>query len=452
MTRVAPVSLTSAALALLLVGLSGGWWPVAAQIEAPTTWTGQVFGARPGVDPLAPSRLLTFTVDLLGGYDSNQTPAGAATPDGALYTGLPSGDVGAVSATLRYRAGSEDRYFEATGRSRGSRSASLNEQLVGGIARASAFTRAGPRHGISGDVEFGFEPTYLFNAFGPVVAQLDGSVVASLNPIMGVTEQQWLNSAATAGVYRDWTLRQRTDVAVHASYREPVKGLGFESRSQSGTIRHSWGFSRRSALDLVYRLDDDVQQLAGAEQRLRQHAAELELSTERQLSATRSIRFSIGGGALAGRTRSSLAGDDVDLWSPIASASTRLDLSRSWSLDLDVRRSVTILRDITPEPFATGAAGLELTGNLSPRAQVQLRGAYSRGASEWTGSGSFDSTVATAQVQFALARSCALFAGYTYYDHRIRDVRTFHPGFPNSYAHQSIRGGLTLWLPLFDRH
>ena len=55
----------------------------------------------------------------------------------------------------------------------------------------------------------------------------------------------------------------------------------------------------------------------------------------------------------------------------------------------------------------------------------------------------------SARVQFALSRMVALTGDYSYYKYSFDRSEGLPPGFLQQLARQSIRVGLTLWLPLF---
>ncbi len=100
------------------------------------------------------------------------------------------------------------------------------------------------------------------------------------------------------------------------------------------------------------------------------------------------------------------------------------------------------------EPFSNDLASISVSGVLGRRVTVSLNGALSRGDALGVGRGSFDASGGSAAVRYGF-RYGALFAGYTRYDHRLTDIVTVPGGFAPRYDQNSVRAGLTIWLPLF---
>jgi hypothetical protein len=419
-----------------------------AQIAPPLTPTGGMFGEREPADPNRESKTLSVVIDVGGGYDQNlEADSGIALPPGT-YGPLQSGSVAAGQLTTLYRWGRATQFVEASAHGYASYASAGIDQLTGGDASARAEKELGPRMGVSLQGNATYQPAFLFNAFGPILGEIEGGVPGA-TPLQGITEQRFLSLQATGGIYRKWTSRQRTDVGYGGSRQRPLSGPGLDNRVRTTSVIHEWLATRSVGFRAAYEFSDNTQQFAVAgEQAVTSHGYRAGIQLRRRLSSSRSVVFGFGGGAIHSTT--SLAADDGTNTFAVPSAylSARVDLARSWELASEVNRDVSILAGLNPEPFRMTAMSVRLNGALARRVQVSLTGAYATGASFITRSGAFDNAAATAQTQFALSRSTALFVSYNYYYHRLIDVRVLQPGFPARYARNAIRLGLSVWMPV----
>ena len=78
-----------------------------------------------------------------------------------------------------------------------------------------------------------------------------------------------------------------------------------------------------------------------------------------------------------------------------------------------------------------------------------MSGIYSRGAVLSTRTGEFETSQASAQVQYGFGRCCGLFGSYGLYNHRLNGLELVPASFAERYTRQIGRVGLTFWLPLY---
>jgi hypothetical protein len=72
----------------------------------------------------------------------------------------------------------------------------------------------------------------------------------------------------------------------------------------------------------------------------------------------------------------------------------------------------------------------------------------SRGLALGQAPGSFDATSTAVTVQHGF-RYGGIFVGYSRYDHRLRDLIGSPDTIATQFGRQSVRAGLTIWLPLY---
>jgi hypothetical protein len=309
----------------------------------------------------------------------------------------------------------------------------------------------GQRNGVEAGAELVVEPAYLFDAFAPILDNTeDSTTIPGVSPTQGVLEQRWLSSKAFARVYRRLSPRQRIEGQLVRTNREPLTGPGLDSESEMGFVRYSWNPSPVLGIGTAYRHQNIRQQdELGQEHPLVSDAVDVSVSYSRALSPRRRIVLTSGGGLT--RAPEHQSGDESFLL-PTIFGSARLDLTRSWSLQGDVRRDVSVLEGLALDPFTAVAFSMRSEATVLERWQLAVSGSHSYGGSpSSTSSSSFVTSVALAQVQFAVARSCALFASYSYYKHQLQEVTLEQPALPQHYVLNSIRFGVSLWLPILGR-
>lgn len=435
------------AVVLLLLGAV---CPAAAQaIDRPPRANGGLFAQRRAVDPNAPVQELTAMLDIFGGYDDNVT-AGIAGDDSLVPRRSTS--VGRVEAELRFRKARRAKSLEATGRGFFNYASLDSSQFVGGEAALNGATDFGRRSGGTISFSAANEPAFLFNAFGPLAGQMDGQPVSDGAPAQGITNQRWLMWRGSVGLYRNFSTRHRTDVQFIRNQRRPSSGAGLESQAQAVLARHEWRLRNRLSLQASYHFDENNQSdQAGANRPLRSQTGDLGLRYSRLLSQGRRVTAGAGGGATFVRAFTTDTDERRDFVVPTAYGLTRLDLGRTWGLQADVRRDITVLQGVSPEPFAANALSFRLDGIFSERFQFGTSAAYSQGGALVTNTGEFEAAGATAQVQFILARYASVFTTYRYYRYELTDLASIPAGFPGQYTRNSIQLGVTLWLPVLGR-
>jgi hypothetical protein len=407
---------------------------------------GGVFGGRRPPDRNHPDRSahqLTFAFDLAGGYDNNigideTTFAGSDLQQG--------GRVGAGSVTVQHRWGTSRNYLDASAHGNIRVASAGVDQQVAARSQVRGEASLGRRAGIAMSVGSAYEPTYLFNAFGPLAASFADGVVPGAAVSEGFTEQRWLQRSASGSLHRRWTTRQRTDVDYSASDREPLTGTGFVSRSQSAQLRHGWSYRERSALAFRYRFEENRQTAVDAPLvPLQFHHATVGVRLERRLDRDRAFGVSFEGGA----TYSHPHGAAEEFVVPAGSAGMQLRMSRRWRLSLDSSRNVTVLEGLDPQPFTTDAVSFGTTGRFGRRTELVVNAAYSHGRATMSDQGAFETAVGTVSLRQEIGFCCALTTSYAYYRHQLFDLTTVQVGFPSRHERSAVRVGLSFWVPLF---
>jgi hypothetical protein len=413
--------------------------------------TGGLFGRQATRDVSGTSQNLSILVSGSTGADRNRDSEGRPLPP-VTFGAQQSGTISSVDGTLTYALNRGFSSITSTARGYANYGTEGVGRIAGGSGSLQGTIAFSGRSGLVVDTSASYDPGILFDAFGLVAEQIDTGAVPGANPTQGVSEGRWLSYAATGGVYRSWTSRQRTVVAGTFAHRQAQQqGGGLDNTVGGGSVRHTWAARAGKTLDFGYRIDGQEQMTATGVATVYTQAGDAMFTFDRRVSATRRVSVSLGSGLVFVRTPSDVTRTDISFVVPSFSALARINLFRRWELALDGRRDITVLRGLSPLVFRSDAAALRLGGNPVDRVQLQFSIGASRGSSESTDAGSFDMTTAVAQAQFAVSRYAAVSTSVNYYLHRLRDLTLVDPRFPAAFRRSSVRVGVTLWLPVIGR-
>lgn len=437
-------------LTTLLICLMAGQGDAALAQGTPTSAgpVGGLFGTRAGASRGEPAEELTFVSDGYAGYDDNRAPGG---PEEASFQ---SGFVSRANVGASYRIGRSSRRFlqvRANGfLDRQPITRTTSYSLVGGDAGLNASSRLWGRNG--GTALFGasYEPTVLFNLFGPLAIDPVTGATAVPGSVQGLTRQRWLGLRGSAGLYRNWTPRQRSDVMITTSSREPLTGSGWFSRTKGVSTRHSWAVKQEVTLDFSHSIEERRNEREAVAIPLLIQSARMNAQVNRRLGTRRFI-FNVGGGANASRVTEDGRSRSLGV-APVATASMRADLFRGGVLSVAVSRDVSALEGVSFESFTSTAKSVDFEGLFGRRVQLQLSAARTGGSSRISEQGSFDSDTAAAQLQVAIARYCAVFTSYRYYNHELSSLPDAGGTIPQRFERHSVQIGLTLWIPVLTRY
>lgn len=450
MTSVLTRALRLAAGAALLCAAAST--SAAAQVlERPQRSAGGLFGGPRPSNPNDAQHQLSATLDLLGGWDDNLSAA--AGGDGVSADPLApaaSGSTGVATADLRYRYGITTRFVEATARGYMNTFRRLQVRpMYGGEVAFRGSTSVGARAQLTGAVSGQYQPTFQLGEVAASDFEVQSGAVSPADPTAGVSETRSSNFGATSIFSYTWSPRHSTNAGYGYSQQLVTTGFQVNTRSTQLSVEHSWNLQQASAILLSYEFsghttDDGI----GLAQVVDSHNAQLGLRVRKRLSPTRTIAFSGGAGAMNVQSGATDTTDGYAYVAPSMFGGARLDLGRTWAVSADLRRDIRVI-ELTRQSFLTDMLSLWLGGTVGRKWVVALTGSMSRGRSHEGEVGSFDSLNGTAQIQYAVSRCCSLLTSYSYYAHRLRDLASLPPGFPDRFDRNTVRAGVTVFLPLY---
>lgn len=413
-------------------------------VQLPPRTGGGLFGGERTPPPNRARHELEVVSNLLGGYDDNISGDGVGVSTDP-FAPRRSGTTALATTDLRYRrtGPASNVQFSLGGNINAFRNIDVNP-LVGGNTNLTASRRFG-KTTIGGGAQLDYRPTF---SFGVLDSRAASGVAISLDPTSGVSEIRSLNFGGVTSVSEQWNSRNRTDFFGSIA-RNSYTGDGLDMRSINIAADHNWSISRRHGLQVHYGGTRQTSEGVGHDnQPVDSHTLSIGPQLRFAVSRTRTLSFSGGPGVIYVRARS-VSDDLVTYSSPTGFFTSSLDLGRTWALTADWHRQASLLDGLSRQSFLTDSMALSVGGYVGRKWTLAATGSYSQGGAHKGDPGSFESVSGTTQVQYGLTRCCSVVGGYTYYQHQIEDVALLSPGFPRHFERNSVRIGITTWLPLY---
>jgi hypothetical protein len=438
-------------LSVLLLGLVAIAPVAGAQVlEPPARPTRGLLGGGPPPDPTRTRQELTFGGNLLGGYDDNLNEAGV----GDMFTPRPSGSLAFGEANLHYLVGTQTRFLELAGR--GYFNAYQHSGLgtnYGADQSVAGRTPLGRKTNLAFGESVRYAPFFSLAVFGP----LDGvrtEPSPDVNPTNGITATRTWANDLSASLTRTWTRRLETDVA-YTFRRQTYEGnVGADGTAQAVTVGLLRSFGRSTGVRATY--SHARSEYAGEgdpTQVFSDDTAELGLTYQRNLSRTRRIALSGGGGALRARQTFGVAGESFEYTSPSGYGSVRVDVGHSYSVSADYRRSLSVLQASTAQSFVTHSAILSVGGFLNSRLETVASAGYANGQAgqspEVSEIGMYDGYTGTLRLRIRVSRGWSSVVSVSHYQYDLNAVASRVLSVSPEMHRNSVRAGLAWSLPLY---
>ena len=187
--------------------------------------------------------------------------------------------------------------------------------------------------------------------------------------------------------------------------------------------------------------------------RVSQQTAEIGMSYDRPVSATRRMVFDavLGGGVLS-PLDSPLTGvlRLTDSYRLVGEASATYVFARTWQAGALYRRGVDYVPGLS-EPVLTDGFSGRMEGHFNRRLALQATAGYASGTSALLQSGNvFDTYTSDVKLNVTLGRAVATYVQYVYYLYDFRRYGSLVPGIPPALERNGLRVGLTLSVPTLE--
>jgi hypothetical protein len=428
--------------------------PAAAQLvenASPPGTIGGWFGGRRPLNPNRSSQSLQANIDLSGGYDRDPN---AVFADPALGSPEGSWSAGAAAATARYRAGSIRHNLEAFARGDLTYQGYVRDTLVGGSSSIIGVSRFGRRrlNQLNTHLQAAYQPGFVFGAVSPALPVEGQSVPLTLSPAQGVIEQRWVVVSGTGGYRHYWNNRFQSSMQVGAGRVRPAAGSsGTNAEWQNASFTQDVSLGSSFALLGTYRADRSTQETPGTPTLpIEYQSVSVGGRLNHRFSSRRRMSLSFAAGAT--QLRHAEVTSPGQAVFPSYSAGLEFVAQRSWELSLVANRGVSALSGVSAIPMESDNVVLSLNGSLHQRLRYSLSGSYLRAVSVGSSSATVTPTTGsggTAALRYGVTTWMALVGTYSYYEHRLESGLPVPSGLPAVYNRQSLRAGLTLWMPLY---
>jgi hypothetical protein len=446
------------AVTLAVVACCAAPAPAAAQEQPPTQPGGR---ARPfrGLfgSPQDPSRAqtLTLTGSANAGYDDNViagTGGVGADPRAQVGSSIVGGGLGlAYSKSARRvnfnaNVNGDTRYYpERSTLSASSYGASAG--LSYELSRRSRITLAQAT---------AYQPFYQMGVFPGVGDPVLGGGVPSNLDFAVARRASWITSS---NVTFDRQLGRRSSLQLQYAYsnqhftEDTLDQAG--NPTDTGDLTYQmvgFRFTRSLSRYIALRLGYDYRRgtfSQPADTVTEGHNIDVGIDYARTLSFSRRTRLSFSTGSAIVQTS-----DQDRRYRVTGNATLSHEITRDWNTSLTYVRDVGFFGNFN-QPIFSDSVSARLRGVLADRLLMTVTAGFLTGDLGLTddGSTSFKTFTGSASLLYGLTQLLGVDVTYSYFDYRFSDLTSptdpnLPPGLPPSFGRNSIRAGLTLWLPL----
>ena len=411
---------------------------------------------RTSETPLSTSLIINAAA--LGGYDDNVSEGGDLAQPGAPPVATGAGGVFQFTGGLDYRRskGRSGITFGAHGS--GITYSGVNLESSGSAdGTFSGFTSLGRGNTLSVTEAVTYESLYALGALAPIddPIQAPGELPTG-GGVEGLLRQRSWASDSGIALSRQWSRRNETSVDYNYNRRTFLGNDGETSSAHTASASYTRTLSRTATASANYGFS--TAEYAGAftegpTRPVDSHNIDGTVNFTKRISPRRSLYFGFGGGASRIETVSTDALLPYAYWAPTASVDTRLDLSMTWTLSGNFRRTTTAFQGLNNETFLSDIFGISVGGPVNDRLSLVLSTGGARGDVDASaaGTGSYTTGTAAVLVSLRLTRTLAASAQYSYYNYQFSDDTPLAEGVPQEFNRNAVRAGLTLALPLNGR-
>jgi hypothetical protein len=419
-------------------------------IERPERAIPGLFGGGAPPDPSRPRHDLMLSIDTFGGYAEDLSQVGTTgfgpfSPRQPMYNAY-------AGSTLSYRRVLRDKFFEMGGGGYVNSYRNVGQPAgYGGEAHVRFRNPMGERHDLELGGRIQDDPFYELTTFGPLQGSSAAGILPAAGSPNGFSMRRSLYGASSASVNSRWSRRASTAAVVRYAKRDFIDNLGDGGLGSAGfTYTHIVG--RRAAVTSSYRYTDFEFLTSDGDNPRTTHTVDLGYRYDHPFSPTRGFSIGFGGGATQVRTVNSVNQSPFQYVTPAGYANMRLVVARSWSIQADYRRDVSVLEGLTPEPFNTDAAMVHVGGLVHRRAELVVSGGYSNGRAGVAVDGHYLSYAGGSQLRLSVTRRWSAVVGHTYYAYQLRNVPELPQGLQTRMNRHTLRIGMALAVPLYGTY
>ena len=388
---------------------------------------------------------LTSQVMVAEGYDTNVL---AAQPQSNPRGPQIGGGFTSLSAEAHYgiknrsveftsQGGTDLRYFNSV-----HEIAPLQHWLGAGVS-----VQLGRSTSAMVNEAFSYTPSYLYGLFAKVQPPTLGDTVPPASNY-NVSDRRSYTSNTVLRIDRNVGRRGVWDLT--GDYRTTTftsPTLIYPSfETYSGGTHYSFPVSRDARLRLGYDYRRGNYALGTSPV---QHDIGLGVDYDRALSRSRRTRlgFNFGSSVIDGPPPGRQTDPAVTQVRAVGNVLLTHQIGRTWTARAAYRRSSQFVEQVSA-PVFTDAVTLTADGFVNRRTDILAGAAYTVGDTFGRSRSSFDTRTANVSVRVALTRTIATNVEYLYYYYDFAPGSGLQPGLPNRVNRNSVRVGLTFWVPI----
>jgi hypothetical protein len=442
------VSLVAVVTAVICAGAPS---PASAQVNGSQRPYKALFGGS-AADPDV-RHSFDVSVSVLEGYDDNAVEGSGTTQSLLNQTGLYTGMAGNLSYAWHNKsvqvgatAGTDMRYY-------------ADESEFIGVSHSGGFgfsAALGPRTNLSANQSVSYSPAYLYGVFTPLGPVTPGEVIGVGDPLGD--EHVYIYDTSvnfTRGISPRGSI-EALGTFRYSDYNQQSTSLSQDLRSYSVGGRYRHNLTRYAALRLGYVYRKGSYGLVGDLSRpAAVHDIDVGVDYKRPLSLTRRTTVDFGVGSSIVNMPAVASTDSSLQYRVVGDLGLTHQMGRTWSARVAYNRGVGFTEGFAQPTFSDAVTG-SVSGFFSRRVDFTAGGGLSIGdaglsAGTGTADRGFRAYTGSARVRYGLGAMWALFGEYSYYKHDLGDVLIVAQGVPPILDRNSVRVGLTLWVPLLRR-
>ncbi len=303
-----------------------------------------------------------------------------------------------------------------------------------------------------------YSPSYFYGLFPSVTTPVPGSAQPAA-PDYNVDDSESYAYGTTLslshGVSSKGTLTgtagfQYTNFTQDTALRRDLKFYNLRGQ-------YSHGMNRNASFRVGYRFSSGNfgYGLPGAlSDNTTEQGVDVGVDYTKPLSATRRFVFGFSLGSSSADVGTLSVGDTQIAgrqYQVTGDSSLGYQFHRTWQARASYRRGLEYVATLTQPVYVGGVTGL-VEGMLSSKLHFSTGGGYSSGDSALQRSATqFDTSTGYVRFQYIVSRNWAANAEYLYYYYNFTGVAALPLGVPHHLSRNSVRIGVTLWMPFKGR-
>lgn len=326
---------------------------------------------------------------------------------------------------------------------------------TGGVGFSAELAR---RTNLSVNQTVAYSPSYLYGLFPSVTTPVPGSSQPAA-PDYNVDDSESYSYGTSLSLSHGVTTKGTLTGTAGFQYTDFVQDTLLRRDLKFYNLRgqYAHGMNRNASFRVGYRFSSGnfgYGTPGALSDNTTEHGVDLGVDYTRPLSKTRRLVFGFSLGSSSADVGTLSLGDDQIAgrqYKVIGDSSLGYQFHRTWQARVSYRRGLDYVPDLTQPVYVGGVTGL-VEGMLSRKLHFSSGGGYSSGDSALQRSATqFDTSTGYLRFQYIVSKNWAANAEYLYYYYNFTGVAALPLSVPHHLSRNSVRIGVTLWMPFKGR-